>query len=414
MKTLLINPGIGKYNDTPPINLAILAGYMESKGYEVKICDKLSGGIVEIDIENFKPDAVGITGTTPVIEDAFRVADYCKSLGIYTILGGIHTSIFPEESLKHADAIITGEGEIMLDELCQSRAKGIFKGKPIMDLDTLPLPSWHLLNMEFYVTVLSRSPINFMAFMPSDTRMGNLLTSRGCPWNCSFCYNSFRTLPARYNSAERVVKEIETLINNYHIDGMFFVEDNFFSNQKRVKDVCRLMKEKGISIPWGANSRVDCINEEILSIVKDANCRQITFGFESGCQKTLDNLNKKSTVELNRKAIRLCNQFGIKASGTFMIGNPDETAEDAQETLDFIDYNDILGPIGVCLTTPYPGTKIWELCKERGLLPENLCWDCLDFHHIPINMTKMSNEKLAEMYSKAVNIAMRKMSSNLG
>ena len=177
-----------------------------------------------------------------MISDAYRIADVCKSAGIYTVIGGVHASVMPEEALVHCDAVVKGEGEIVFEELCNTRKKGIFEGKPITDIDSIPMPAWDLVDMEYYLTVLSRVPMNFMSFMPKDTRMGTLLTSRGCPWSCSFCHNSFRTIPARYNSAERVIKEIRYLIDNYNIGGLFFVEDNFFSNPKRVKDICRLMK----------------------------------------------------------------------------------------------------------------------------------------------------------------------------
>ena len=228
MKIALVNPGVDKYNDTPPINLAILAAYIETKGHEVIIIDKLAGDNFEKKLFDFQPDVVGITATTPVITDAFRCADFCRQCGIYTVMGGVHSSILPEESLRHADAVVVGEGEVVFSELLETKARGIFQSKPIMDLDLIPPPAWRLLNMEFYTTVLERVPMNFMSFADRHTIMGNLLTSRGCPWNCNFCHNSYRTISPRYNSAERVIQEIELLIHDYHITGLFFVEDNFF------------------------------------------------------------------------------------------------------------------------------------------------------------------------------------------
>jgi radical SAM superfamily enzyme YgiQ (UPF0313 family) len=412
MRVALVNPGVDKYNDTPPINLAMLASYLETKGHNVIIIDKLAGDVFDKKMYEFQPEVVGITATTPVIIDAFRCADYCRRMGVYTVMGGVHSSILPEESLKHADAVVVGEGEIVFAELCESRAKGIFQGKPVMNLDLLPPPAWRLLNMEFYTTVLSRVAINFMAFGDKNMIMGNILTSRGCPWNCMFCHNSYRTVGARYNSAERVIQDLEQLIRDYHITGVFFVEDNFFSNPARVKKICKLMKEHNINIPWGANSRVDCVNDEILAIVKKANCQQVTFGFESGSDRILKVLNKKTTVAMNKKAIQMCNNAGIKASGTFMLGNPTETIKDMEMTRDFIIKNDIRGPIGICITTPYPGTKLWDWCVEHKRIPEGFMWEEFDFHHVPIKVTDIPEDKFMEMNNQIVNIAVRKFYEN--
>ena len=412
MKIALINPGVDKYNDTPPINLAMLASYLETRGHEVIIIDKLAGDNFEKKLHAFQPDVVGVTATTPVITDAWRCADYCKAIGIYTIMGGVHSSILPEESLKHCDAVVVGEGEIVLGELCESRAKGIFQGKPVTNLDLLPPPAWRLLNMEFYTTVLSRVQINYMSFIDKNAIMGNMLTSRGCPWNCLFCHNSYRTIPARYNSAERVIQDLEQLIQEYHITGLFFVEDNFFSNPARVKKICKLMKEKNINIPWGANSRVDCVNEDILKLVADCGCKQVTFGFESGSDRILKVLNKKTTAAMNKKAIELCNRVGIKASGTFMIGNPTETIDDIRMTQKFIEENDIRGPIGVCITTPYPGTKLWEWCEKNNRIPKNFRWEEFDFHHLPVKVTDIPDENFMKLNQETVNIAIQKFYAN--
>src|SRR4030042_5777419 len=116
MKIALINPGVEKYSDSPPINLAILASYMRENGHDVIIIDKLIGQSLGL-LEKFQPDFAGITGTTPVVTDAYRCAKICKDMGIWTIIGGVHSSILPKEALKFADTVIVGEGEIVLKEI---------------------------------------------------------------------------------------------------------------------------------------------------------------------------------------------------------------------------------------------------------------------------------------------------------
>lgn len=408
MKVALINPGSNIANDSPPINLGILAACLEKEDYETQIIDVASGDDFLSKIEAFNPDFAGITSNTPSITQGYRFADICREKGIWTIMGGVHPSVLPEEALKHADTIVVGEGEIVLPRLIKTPQKGIIKGQIVKDLDSLPMPAYHLLNMEFYTTIFERISLNFMSFVSRNTRMGTLLTSRGCPYNCTFCHNSYRGLPFRFNSPERVIEELGFLIDKYRIKGLFFVEDNIFCNQPRLREICRLMKEERIDLIWGGNSRVDNINKDILRIAKSAGCKQITFGWESGSQRILDILNKRTTIEQNRKSIELCNEAGIWASGTVMLGNPTETEEEIRLTQRFIIENDIKGPVGICVTTPYPGTKIWEWCKEQKRIPSNFKWEDFDFHHVPIPMTDIPLKRFIELVNESTQIVIDK------
>jgi len=367
MKIALVNPGINQYNDSPPLNLALIASCLERDGYEVSIIDKLSGDNYEDKLNKFNPDVIGITGTTPVITDAYRCADIARKLGILTIMGGVHSSILPKESLKHSDVVVIGEGESTIKDVLENNLRGIVKGKPTMDLNTLPLPAYRLLNMDFYTSLLQRVDMSFAAIAPKHYKIGCILTSRGCPYDCTFCHNSYSGLPFRFNSPENVIKEIQLLIDNYHVRAIFFIEDNLFVHQKRVKKICELLKKEGIDIVWGANSRVDNINEEILKIAKSAGCRNVTFGWESGSQRILDILNKRTTVELNYKSVELCNKVGLNAGGTVMLGNPTETIEDIKLTQKFISDSNITSGIGVCI---HPNTKI---LSELSLKSLNKC-----------------------------------------
>jgi anaerobic magnesium-protoporphyrin IX monomethyl ester cyclase len=408
-KVVLVNPGIEQASEAPPINLAILASYLEQNGHTVKIIDMLSGGNIH-EIESLKPDVVGITGTTPVIPYTYKIADYTRRLGIYTVIGGVHSSILPNDALQHADAVVVGEGEKTLLDLVNTRKTGIFNGITVENLDELGIPSYKLLNMEYYLNILQRQEMCFCAFAPRHFRVACIVTSRGCPYDCTFCHNSYRSTKCRYRSPKKVIEEIKYLIDNYNIDALFFCDDNLFSNIPRLKEICSLMKSEGISrnIIWGANGRVNNINEELLQMVKDANCKQVTFGWESGSQRTLNKLNKHTTVEQNRKSIELCNKVGINASGTFMIGNPDEKIEDIIQTKEFIENNHITSGIGICISTPYPGTKMWEWCKDKGIIPCNLQWKTLDYHSVPIKMHKVDDTDFNNIYNELVRIAINK------
>ncbi|MBE3092788.1 MAG: B12-binding domain-containing radical SAM protein [Chloroflexi bacterium] len=412
MKVLLINPSNnGMYPGSPPISLAILASYLRQFGHELKIVDMASGQ----DYKNleFSPDIVGITGTTPTILDAYECADYFKELGKRVIMGGAHVSVMPDEALAHADWVVTGEGElafkIILEEIekipidDEVNLKIKIKGTPIMDLDEIPMPAYDLLNMEFY---LSTPMAKLITCLPENLRMGCLLTSRGCPYHCTFCHNSFKNIPYRFNSAKRVVDEIEFLIDKYKIEALFFIEDNFFVNKERVKDVCNLMIERNIKIKWGGNARVDNLDEETLILAKKAGCIQVTFGWESGSQKMLDIYNKKTTVQQNEDSIKICNNVGLMANGTVMVGGPGETIEDMQMTLDFIVNNHITGAVGVCATTPFPGTKMWEdLEKEGKIYPSYINYREFNFSQIPVKCFDMPMSQFMEILNKMRTIA---------
>lgn len=408
-KIALVNPSRNRaYATVPPLNLGFLAACLEYKNHEVIIIDELLGQKVLSEIMSFNPDIVGITGVTPLIPDAYRIADRCRDFGYKTIIGGVHASTLPEEAIKHADIVLVGEGERTLREIINKNIKGIIKGNPVKDLNDIPFPAWHLMDMKYYTTYRQRVEMSFLSFASKNSLVGSILSSRGCPYSCTFCRNSFKDLPYRFNSPKRVIEEIEALQNAYGIDSLFFIEDNFFCNHPRVKKICKLIIKENIELIWGANSRVDNINKNILKLAKSAGCKQVTFGFESGSQKILDILNKLTTVEQNVKAVKLCNEVGVLANGTIMIGNPTETEEDLDKTREFILNNNIDGGIGICLTTPFPGTVLWDWCKENNRIPDKFWWSDFDYHTIPIRVSDIPNERLLEINKELVRICIEK------
>jgi radical SAM superfamily enzyme YgiQ (UPF0313 family) len=395
-KLALINPSNKfSYSGAPPISLALLASYIKQFNHQVKIVDMASGDNLS-QIDEFKPDLVGITGTTLTINTAYLCADLARKKGYKVVIGGIHASILPEEAIKHADAVVIGEGEIILKKIIDENLTGIIKGIPIENLDELPLPAYDLLNMEFYVSVKPK----ILRCIPENSRTGNILTSRGCPYSCTFCHNSFKGLKFRYNSAEKVIEEIEYLIKHHQIDSLFFIEDNFFVMKDRVKKICELIIERKIRIRWGGNSRVDNLDKNLLILAKEAGCVQITFGWESGSQRMLDIYNKRTTILQNEESIKLCNEIGIFPNGTFMIGGPDETIEDIRLTKEFIKNNRITGGIGVCITTPFPGTKMWNDLKEQGRIPEKINYEDFNFLFSPFKICDIDNQTLVDISNK--------------
>jgi len=409
-KVALVNPGRKRsYATVPPLNLGFIASCLEEDNNEVIIIDELLGEDVRDRIISFNPDIVGITGVTPLIPHAYRIGDWCKEEGILTVIGGVHSSILPNEAIEHADIVLIGEGEKTIRKIVKDNSiRGIIKGEPVLDLNKIPFPAWHLINMKYYLTYRQRTEMSFLSFAPRTSLVGSILSSRGCPYSCTFCRNSFKGLPYRFNSPKRVIEEIKILQHAYGVSSIFFIEDNFFCNHPRVKKICKLILKNNIELIWGANSRVDNINKEILEIAKKAGCKQVTFGFESGSQKILNILNKLTTVEQNIKAIKLCNETGVLANGTIMIGNPTETEDDLELTKKFILENNIDGGVGICITTPFPGTVLWDWCKTNNKISDEFWWSDFDYHTIPIKVSDISRDRLMEIHNELILICIEK------
>ncbi|MFH1771965.1 MAG: radical SAM protein [Candidatus Omnitrophota bacterium] len=395
-KVALINPGKNqRYAIQEPLNLGFIASYLQKHSIDVRIIDELAGQNVKNEIESYSPDIVGITATTPLIPDAYRIADKCRQMGILTVMGGVHVSVLPQEALTHADIVVQGEGErAMFDIIRENIKSGVITRPYIEDLNEVPFSARELMQMDFYLHTKDRLPDSYLYFVPLKTKAAALLTSRGCPYSCIFCHNLWKNMPYRCNCPERVISEIKHLVAGYDVRYFFFIEDNLFVNKKRLKSICDLIKSEKIDIAWGGNARVDNIDLDILNAAKDAGCKQITFGFESGSQRILDILDKRTTVEQNRRAIELCNQAGIIPQGTFMIGNPTETMEDIKETQAFIQSNDIES-VGISISTPFPGTKLWDMCKDNNQIPQTLEWADFTYDRIPMQVCgNISKEEL--------------------
>jgi len=391
----LVNPGTGAIY--PPLNLGFIASYLENHGVSVVIIDEQAGQNVKKELERLDPHIVGITATTAAAPDAYRIADYVKeNLDALTIMGGTHASVMTDEALQHVDVVVKGEGERAMLDIVKNGAESKIISRPIIEnIDETPMPARHLMDMKFYLS--HEEEIGKRCCK----RLGTLITSRGCPYRCIFCYNSWRGTPVRYNSAERVVEELKHLVEVYDVRFFNFLDDSFPTNRKRLTAICELMTENKLSeIPWRCSARTDSVDLEALRMMQKAGCVGIQFGFESGNQRILDVLNKKTTVEQNKNAIKLCKEAGIEVYGTFMIGNPTETIQDIEATERFIEENDIDGA-GVCVTTPFPGTKLWKWADELGLIPEKVDYSTFNLQLGPLWVSdKIPADVLDAIYTK--------------
>ncbi|MFH1369306.1 MAG: radical SAM protein [Elusimicrobiota bacterium] len=373
----LINPGTQSWASIhPPFNLGYLAAFLEKNGVKCHIIDELAGQNVAKMLKQIKPDIVGITATTVVAPSAYRAVRIAKEMGILTVMGGVHASILSDEALNNgADIVVIGEGEQAMLDIVNGRRDRIIKNDFVKNIDDLPTPPWRLMDMDFYLATKDRVPRSHINLpIPPGTKIGALITSRGCPYQCIFCYNSWRNTPLRFNSAERVIADIENLIKDYGIKALFFIDDNLLANKQRLKTICEAMIRKNMNLIWGCQATANYVDVETLKMMKEAGCRQICFGFESGSQKILDILKKKSqAIGQNKRAVDVCNEAGMPFSATFMIGNPEETIGDIKETFNFIRDNK-LKKASILIATPFPGTELWAWCKSKKLIPDKVDW----------------------------------------
>ncbi len=255
---------------SPPFNLGYLASYSlmyaerNNIPLEVRIIDEVVGQDVKKSIFEFKPDIVGITATSLVIKRGYDIADFCReNTDALVIIGGPHVSALPDEGLLHAHIIIKGDGELALAEIIQQYHTQKFKNKGVIietpyikEIDEVPMPAFHLMDMSFY-TNSKRNVLQTFKFSPIENVGAALITSRGCPFKCVFCHNSKRTKPVRFHSAQRVITEIKYLMDTYGVNAIFFFDDEFLTSKRRVREICRLIRENDLKFQWACQARAD-------------------------------------------------------------------------------------------------------------------------------------------------------------
>lgn len=397
LKIALVNPRVESYSSTlPPLGLLYIAAVLEQAGFAPRVFDIYPYDDRDFaDLADYRPDAVAMTVLTDYWVRAVELSAFIKSRLPQSVFiaGGVHVTALPQESLASLGAAIgvIGEGELTMRELCEHIAAGkgwqevagiIFRDSAgnfvttlprphIENLDSIPFPSRHLLNFEQYLV-----PPGIIRGHWTE-RSTTVMTSRGCPFSCIWCGSQCTFgRKVRNRSVENVVDEIEHLVSEYAIDTVWFVDDTFTLNKKRVLEFCRLMTERGIRITWGCQAHVKTADEEMFRAMKKVGLVQLDFGVESGSNRVLKSLKKDSTDDLIRRAFTIARKAGIRTTATFMFGSPGETAEDVEETMRLAQE---IRPdfVSSFFITPYPGTELmdmaeansWEMSKreESGL-----------------------------------------------
>ena len=372
----------GVANMILPLGIGVLASVLEKNKFDVKIIDcvpeNLSLEELKERIDREKPDLIGITATILSYDAALETGKKLKNYKI--VIGGPHFPSVPEKVMQEEcfDFGVIGEGEETILELCNAlkydkdfskinglvyRENGEIKINKrrdlIKNLDELPFPALHL-----YPDLKKYTP------MPGGYKQlpfAHMITSRGCPYRCVYCDRSVFGNRFRSQSPERVIKEIEFLVEKYGVKEIKFYDDTFTMDMERVSKICDLIIEKGIKITWSCSTRVDRVNKELLMKMKKAGCWQIDYGLESGDQRMLNIMKKGITLEQSRNAAKWTKEAGIRLRAFIILGMPGETNESIRNTIDFVKELrvDVVAFYALMI---YPGNELYDMVKKEGRL----------------------------------------------
>lgn len=399
------------YGIFPPLGIALLASILEKDGHHAGIVDCSAEDISSSDIQSRirgKYDFFGISVLTQSAPEAYRIAREIKktSPASTVIMGGVHATALPEEIINNPDVdiCVRGEGEEAIREIMSGsplekiggityRRKGSIihnpERTPIPDLDSYPLPAYHLLPMRKY-----RSMLGVAIREPSV----GLVVSRGCPNQCEYCFPNSLGRKVRIKSPARVLEEILLLKEKYGFKEIDFYDDTFTFYKNKIIEICDLLIKNKVKIAWSCLTRVDFISEDLLKFMKEAGCHQVMYGVESGNEEIRRKLNKN--IDADFKGIfRLTQKTGIQIRATYMIGNYTETPFHVRQTIDYAKYLDSdIAIFNVC--TPYPGTALYDRLKREGrILTED--WSKYDFFNCVFSHPHLSQRQVSELYKKA-------------
>jgi anaerobic magnesium-protoporphyrin IX monomethyl ester cyclase len=400
-------------SENPPLGIALLAAIWDEQGHTSQIIDAAALRLSTPEIIariNPATDFVGITATTPEISSAIRIARKVREKfpHIKIVMGGVHPTIFHEKLVRDniCDMVIRNEGEFPITELAKGTPFNLIPNltwknsenevvinpacTKYVDLNNLPFPAYHKLPMLLYHSALGAAR--------KEPSIG-MVTSRGCPGKCTFCFSEMFGSQIRFMSPVKIIEHIEYLQKNYGIKELSFYDDTFTTSKKNVIELCKIILERKIRISWSCFARVDTVTPDLLLLMKKAGCHQIMYGFETTDENILRNINKQTNLNQFQNALVWTKSAGINIRGAFMLGNPGETSASMERAIDFAKSSGIQFAI-FNITTPYPGTAIYnEYFLKNSLLHQN--WDLYNLAQPILKLDTVSEEAVKQYYYKS-------------
>ena len=337
-------------------------------------------------------DYVGFSCTSPQMKHALALAEEIKrqNLKVKTVFGGHHPSSLPEETKAYpqVDIVVTGEGETgMLMALQKKRTTCAYL--PIENLDTIPFPDRRLIRQERTIAITEKN---------DGERIASVLSSRGCFFNCVFCTGDHDVFPGapRRRSVGNVLDEIEGLVKEWRIDFLKFSDVELNTSKQWLQDFCREKVARHITVPFGCNIHAALIDKWTLEMMKDANCREVWIGIESGSPRILAEMGKSITVPMVENVFRWAKEVGILRRAYFMCGFSSERREDFDMSLELAERLDA-DRYGLTILAPYPGTQVYSDYKDAlGL--ERVDWSSVDEYSNNVWGTPaFSNQQLKDL-----------------
>ncbi len=322
----------------PPMGLGFITSFLERHGHEVKICDNYLAPLsMEQEITDFRPDIIGLYMHTPGYYMACDLIDEMKQIApqVPIVAGGPHASLLPDNVPDAVDYVCTGEGEHVMLDLAEGWRPDIrvidnAKTQRIKQLDDYPFPNYdHFVDKAYNW--------GFDIYGRTESPVFTMHTSRSCPYRCTFCgVAAIWTRKWTAFSADRIVEEIDRYVERYGCQGVYFREDLFTTDLRRVERMCDLLIERPYDIVWACESRADITNERVLEKMARSGCIGLYCGIESGSVSGLVKKKKDLTVETMRTFFRLAKKVGINVYATFCMGTPTETEAELTETEAFV------------------------------------------------------------------------------
>lgn len=381
-KLNLIYPAPAKNRDTRhrkrkaslvPINLPLIAG-LTPDNFEVKIIDE---NVQDIDF-NETPDIVGITGMTAVINRAYEIADIYRKKGVKVILGGIHVSMLPDEALLHADAIVVGEVENVWQNL-------------LLDFTNKQLKKSYKGTAYEFLAGKDSSVNRRLIDKKSYTMPNPIMTSRGCPHNCTYCsVTQFYGFRFRHRHVDDIIKEIENIDDRW----IAFIDDNIYGDIRHSKELFKNMKS--LKVKWAGQGDMRIArNPELLQLARESGCEWLFMGIETISTENLKSIHKSFNMgDQYKEAIAKIKSTGIKVFGSFIFGLENDDQSVFERTVQFGIDNKLDGA-NFYILTPFPGTELFAQMDKQGLLLHK-DWSKYDANHVVFNHKKLTKEQLED------------------
>lgn len=400
----------------PPITMATIAAILEKDGLEVRFADcsteSISSEQLRDLLREYNPDLVVINTATPSIVGDLSIATLAKEVrpSIKTVAIGNHVSALPKESLEmesNLDYVVLGEPEYSVRDiaLCLQQGRSMTgvngiaykdngsviltnRRPSIKDLDELPFPNWHHINLNLYHLPFTERPFLMVS------------AGRGCPYNCTFCVApTYYGSKLRIRSARRIVDEIEWNKNEFAVSDFLFWTESFTINDKHARAICDEIIRRRLDVKWVCTTRVDNVNPELLSKLKLAGCWMIGFGIESGNQGILNGIRKGITLEQIEAAVRVSKIAGLEVTGHCILGLPGETRETAMETVEMAKRLE-LDFVQFYCAVPFPGSDLYSLAVKNAWI-NTKDWSRFEQNFSVLDMPQLKAEEIMELRSLA-------------